>query len=227
MNMGGFNVADIAAAAIVLFFAVWGAKRGLIKSVLGLSSIIISLILALLLYQPVASFLQNSVIGEYVTVNVTKAIQGADEKNTEEQPIEADGVLKLPSKITEKINEEVETAKEAAVGAVSLSVSNLAIKLISMLAVFLIIKLVLWVVSMLLEALAKLPVIGTLNKAAGGALGAASGILIIYVLLALLTFVTAVNTNNAVAESVLKSKLVCEMYDNNFILNLIASPEKD
>ena len=43
---------DIIFLAIIIACVIWGAKRGIIKTVLGLSSFVVSIIAALLLYQP-------------------------------------------------------------------------------------------------------------------------------------------------------------------------------
>ena len=219
--LGGFNISDIVSGTIILLCIIWGAKRGLVKSVLGLGSIIISIVLALVLYQPVSDFLESSVIGEYVTINVARALEGTESTSSSENVEEnADG-LNLPGELIGVVTEGIDSVKTSAIGALSVSVSQLAINLISMLAVFLIVKLIMWIVTMLLDTISRAPVISMVNKLLGGAFGLISGVLTLYVLLAVLTFVTAVNTENPIVKNVLKSQYASKMYNDNFIVNFI------
>ena len=58
---------DIIFLAIIIACTVWGAKRGIIKTVLGLSSFIVSIIAALLLYQPFMDIIySNSAIASVI-----------------------------------------------------------------------------------------------------------------------------------------------------------------
>ena len=219
--LGSLNASDIAAIALVVLFIMLGAKKGLVKSVLGLGSIVISIILALTLYQPVSTFLKDSVVGEYITINIAKVLDSSEKEPEEMETEEAAGVLNLPPEIMSKVTEGIDDIKDTALTSISTSVSELAINLLSMLIVFLVIKLILYLLTLLLDAVTGLPVIRTLNKAMGAVLGAVSGIITIYILLAILTFATAVDTDNKIVNNVLESKFVSEMYKDNFVVNFI------
>ena len=138
-------LADIVAAVIVLVFVLIGVHNGLVKSVLGLSSIVISLILALVLYPVVSDFLSKSVIGTYVTENVQNVIGGeVTEPDTAEKK---DQNLNLPDSIMQTVNDSVSQVTNSVTNAISGSVASLAINLISILAVFLIVRLLVWLLA--------------------------------------------------------------------------------
>ena len=219
--LGSLNISDIVAIVIVVLFVMWGAKKGLVKSVLGLGSIIISIVLALTLYQPGSTFLKDSVIGEYVTVNIAKVLDASEKEPEEMETEDAANALNLPPEIMSKVSESVDDIKTTALGSISTSISSLAINLLSMLIVFLVIKLILWIITLLLDAVTGIPVIRGLNKMLGGILGAVSGIITIYILLAILTFMTAVDTDNKIVNNVLESTYVSKMYNDNFVVNFI------
>ena len=212
-------LADIVAAVIVLVFVLIGVHNGLVKSVLGLSSIVISLILALVLYPVVSDFLSKSVIGTYVTENVQNVIGGeVTEPDTAEKK---DQNLNLPDSIMQTVNDSVSQVTNSVTNAISGSVASLAINLISILAVFLIVRLLVWLLASVLDVVTKLPVIHTCNKLLGGALGGLSGIIVVYLLLALLTFSTALNAANPLVGPVQDSVVVSQMYNNNFLLHFL------
>ena len=226
-NISQINLSDIAALTVVLLCAAWGFKRGFVRSVLGLGSIIISLVLALVLYPVVSGFMTNSVIGQYVSENVSGALVSSEKNPDSLSAEEANRSLKMPSGIAAVIENGISSAKDSVMTSVTNGVTSTAINIISMIAVFLLVRLIMWLLSMLLDALTKLPVISSVNKLLGGALGIASGILAVYILLAAVTFVAAVNSSNKIVNNVLESSVVSGMYNENFILDIIGKKEAE
>ena len=208
---------------IILIFAVWGMKKGFAKAVLGVGSFIISIMLAFALYEPVSMFLKDSVVGEYVSVAISNAIVGEETK--EQEVSEESKTLNLPEEISKKVTEGLTDIKNTATKTVSDSVTHLALNIISMLAVFIIVKIIMWLLTFFVDAIAKLPVIRTLNKTLGGVLGVIYGVLLIYIIMAILTFVTTVNPQNSLVKDVSESAIASKMYNDNFIVNFIGIGE--
>ncbi len=211
------NLADIIAIIIVVLMIFWGIKKGMAKAVLSLGSLILSLILALTLYPAISDFLSESVVGDYVHINVYKVFetQEADEPNVARQ------TLNLPQSIEKTLADAIEKNTNAITETVAETVAGLAIKLLSILVVFVLVKVILWIISALLNLITKLPVIHSMNKLLGGVMGCCYGILIVYLLLALLTFTTTLKTFNKPIELVLKSRYVSTMYNQNILLNFL------
>ena len=216
-----YNIADILALIIIMLLAIWGMKKGLVRSVYSLGSLLLSLILALTLYPAVSGFLEESAIGDYVRINVYKVFDG--EEAAPEAPAQPtdEPDLKLPQALTSALEETALKATNSVKETVAESVAGLALKLIGILVVFILVRIVLWVVLMLLDAVAKLPVIRSANKLLGAMLGAVYGILAVYLILALLTLVTTFKTFNKPTEIVLESKIVSQMYNQNILLTFL------
>ncbi len=213
------NIADIIGIIILILFAAWGMRKGFVKSIYSLGSLILSLILALTLYPPVSSFLKDSVVYDYVQLNVYKVF--SEEKTEEIKVEETDSVLKLPEKLKESIVTTAEETTAAITESVAKSVADIAINLLSILVVFLLVKLLLWIILKLFDILSKLPLIRTANKLLGGLTGLLYGFLLIYILLALLTFTTTLNTFNEPVEIILSSKYISKMYHQNVLLSFL------
>ena len=213
------NLADIIGALIVLTLIIWGAKKGFVKSVFSLGSLILSLILALSLYPVVTDFLEDSVVGDYVRLNVFQAF---DEKEDDDITAEEAGdTLNLPGSFQKTVSDAIDQATETVKESLADTMANLALKILGILIVFLLTKIILWLLSVLLNAVAKLPVIRTANKLLGGITGAIYGVLILYLILALLTFTTAIKTFNKPTQLVLESKYISSMYHQNIILDFL------
>ena len=213
------NLADIIGALIVLTLIIWGAKKGFVKSVFSLGSLILSLILALSLYPVVTDFLEDSVVGDYVRLNVFQAF---DEKEDDDITAEEAGdTLNLPGSFQKTVSDAIDQATETVKESLADTMANLALKILGILIVFLLTKIILWLLSVLLNAVAQLPVIRTANKLLGGITGAIYGVLILYLILALLTFTTAIKTFNKPTQLVLESKYISSMYHQNIILDFL------
>ena len=213
------NLADIVAGIIMVLLIAWGMRKGFVKSVFSLSSLLLSLVLALTLYPVVSDFLTESVVADYVRLNVYQVFDSkADEAPATEDP---DVMLNLPGSLQKTMTNAVTETADALQDTVANSVANLAINLLSILIVFVLVKLILLVLSKLLGAVARLPVIRTANKLLGGIVGGVYGILLVYLILALLTFTTTLNTFNKPTKLVIESKYVSTMYNQNILLNFL------
>ncbi|MBE7047921.1 MAG: hypothetical protein E7393_00910 [Ruminococcaceae bacterium] len=213
------NLADIIGILIIVILAIWGIKKGLVRSIFSLSSLLLSLILALTLYPAVSDFMEDSVLGDYVRLNVYKVF---DAENVEPKTAEtASETLNLPSSLqsilVDTTNEAIDSVQES----IAENVAALAIKLLGILLVFLLVRIILWLVLKILDAFAKLPIIRSANKLLGGIMGICYGILILYLILALLTFTTTLKAFNKPIQLVLESKYISVMYNENILLNFL------
>lgn len=213
------NLADFIAILILIALAFWGSKKGLVRSIFSLGSLVLSLVLALTLYPVVTDFLNQSVVGDYVRLNVYKVF---DQKQEEPQETDTAGdTLNLPdsleSAITGTMNEAAFTVKES----IAENTAQLALKLLGIIIVFVLVRVILWLLVHFLNAVAHLPILRSINRLLGGVLGLGYGILLIYLLLAVLTFTTTLKTFNKPIQLVLDSRYVSVMYNENILLNFL------
>jgi len=154
-----------------------------------------------------------------VRLNVYKVF---DAENVEPKTAEtASETLNLPSSLqsilVDTTNEAIDSVQES----IAENVAALAIKLLGILLVFLLVRIILWLVLKILDAFAKLPIIRSANKLLGGIMGICYGILILYLILALLTFTTTLKAFNKPIQLVLESKYISVMYNENILLNFL------
>ena len=218
--------ADLIVLAIILIAGYIGMKRGLIRSVVGVFSIIISLALATWAYPIVANVINDTGLDDTITHAIEQSLSKEDEteaEDAEEQDGDEAGKLSvLPKSAKYAIEKQTNTIIDSAKSATAQTISSLAINIISMLAVFLVVRLLMFLITHTLKFITKLPVIRSVDKGLGAILGALSGILIVYLLLTLLTFNTALNTNHPIGKAVKDSYIASIMYDNNFIVSWIS-----
>lgn len=216
------NWADLAVILIIVISVIFSARRGLVRSLLGVFSIIISLVIASTAYPIVADCMKDSKLETTIIENVEKSLKDdRAEENKEEAENEENSFIFLPKVMQESIEKGTEAIENAAIETTAKTISTLIINLVSMIAVFLIVRILMFVITHFLNFVTKLPVLKSVNKLLGGAVGVLVGLFIVYLILAIITF-TALRENDAVIKEVKSSYIASDMYDNNFIVNLVA-----
>lgn len=214
------NVADFILIGVIALFILAGAARGLVKSLFGLGSIVLSLVLAFALYPAVSDYLREGPVGDFVTVSAVRMLGERESAIQEGEPDEdaPNQEAGKESGLPEFVQGALENAGEAVKETASAGIATAALNIISLLAVFIIVRLVLWIAAALLDVVTKLPVIHGCNKLLGAVMGGVSGLLIVYLLLGLLAFTNLLNTTTDIGRTVQSSLLLSQMYENNIIL---------
>lgn len=213
------NIADIVAIILVGVLVFFSAKKGFVKSFFSLGSFIISLALALVFSPIVSDFLENGFVGNYVRESVQDMVTEKVMADFNAEGMSA--ALPLPKVLRTSVIETTEQTVSATKDAVAASITSIALTLLSILAIFVLVKVAVWLLSHVLDLVSRLPVIRTANRLLGGLLGAIYGILILYVILAVLTFGVTVKAFHKPTELVLESKYVSTMYHQNVLLNFL------
>ncbi len=200
-------VVDLIIIAVVVLSTFLAYKKGLVKLAIGLCAFVISIIITVVLYQPISN----------LVINVT----GIDEMIEDAIYEKANDVIKEDTKEGTKeeklTNQLVETAKNEMLPDAS---RELAINIVRggvMIVLFIGSKITLRFITVLADAIAKLPIIDQINKTSGMIYGIIRGILIIYVSLLVLGIPAQINPNNQINFAVQQSLLGKTMYENNIL----------
>ncbi len=207
-------IVDLIIIAVVLLFIFLGYKKGLTGSLIKLLSFIIAIVVAFVLYKPVANaVIENTVIDDNIRTTL-KATLGVEDKteNTEEN---------VPSTIMDNINKEIENATDEVKANVIDQTTITIVNIGSGIVIFLAVRVILVLISLFAKILTDLPVIKQVDKLGGLAYGAIEGIVIVYAVLAVISLTSIIWANNAVVTAIAKSSLGEMLYNNNIILNLL------
>lgn len=207
-------IVDLIIIAVVLLFIFLGYKKGLTGSLIKLLSFIIAIVVAFVLYKPVANaVIENTVIDDNIRTTL-RATLGVEDKteNTEEN---------VPSTIMDNINKEIENATDEVKANVIDQTTITIVNIGSGIVIFLAVRVILVLISLFAKILTDLPVIKQVDKLGGLAYGAIEGIVIVYAVLAVISLTSVIWANNAAVTAIAKSSLGEMLYNNNIILNLL------
>ena len=203
---------DVIIILVILLCTFIGYKRGLIRVITSLLSFIIALVLAVIIYKPVSNIIINN-------TNIYNNIQSGIYENIKDEDIkESDnGIISFAK------NYIYSEAKDITLEMISESVAQIVIDVITFIIILIITRIILIFVSVVFSSIASLPIIKQFNKAGGLIYGFLQGIIINYIIFALILLIVQISNVNTdfINNSINKSKIGNILYNENIIINLI------
>lgn len=203
-------IIDIVVLAILALTIFLGYKRGLVKVVFKMFAFLVALIVTLVLYKPVTNLVINNTMLDETISNII---------------IENGTIEKAKDEKSNTVDKYIENAKNDIQNSVVTSVADtVAVNLVSIIviiALFVITRLLLILVSFFADSLAELPIIKQFNKAGGIIYGILQGIVIILAILTIIYFISTTVKDFAVTKLINESIITKIVYYNNPILNII------
>ena len=193
-------VLDLIVILIIALFTFIGYKQGLIKTAIKITSFFIAIIIALVLYKPVSALIIKSTIIEKITPEGMKPEDEASE------------ATKIPQGFIKEANNTIKDTAE--------TITVKIIEVCTVLILYLISRIVLKFIAALGDLIAKLPILKQFNKLGGTIFGALKGLLIVYVILAVVYLISPLLKENA-TKSIDETILTKAMYNNNIITKII------
>ena len=190
-----FSFTDITLLVILLVFAASGYRRGLVRAVTGLLSLVASFVLAWMLFRP-------AVRSHYVEPGIQQA---------------GGSFGSLPAALQSMVDNGTTAFSEA----MSTYVTDLIMQVIAFLAVLILVKVLIFVAMRILGILASLPVLSFFNKILGFFAGLLSGLAVVYILLAVCFAAPPVRESPSVRYALERSVVAKSMYQNNPIVDWI------
>ncbi|MDP4180000.1 MAG: CvpA family protein [Bacillota bacterium] len=225
------NWCDLAVIAIILGFALYGMFKGFIMSVFKLLSFIISLALSFLMYPYVSKFLMGTVLHDKIKTAIFDNLisqQGGALTQTKDavaqkvvDSLNIPGFLKDvlitkfpdPSRLL-NFNDIINTVSE--------ELTKIAIYIISLIILYVLVRVILIFSKYTLGGLSKLPVLKQVDKIGGFALGAIEGFLTVYIIFTLMMIFSASPSFKGIFEAIDNSTIADVIFEHNFIFNLLS-----
>lgn len=220
-------ILDIVIIAIMALSIFLGYRKGLVKIAVKLCAFLIAVIISIVFYKPVSNIIINNTkldekIESKIIENgsikiedkeeVQEDMQGQDEVENNENFLEnVHGYV--DEKITETQNELVKKAAK--------EISGRLINIIVIVGLFIITRLILVLLVLISDIITNIPIIKQFNKLGGILYGIIRGLLVIYIILAIVFLVASISGNSDIIETIESSIITKFMYESNILLNII------
>ena len=209
-------ILDIILVAIIALNVFICYKKGLVKLAVGLIAVLVSVILAVLLYKPVSNIIiNNTELDEKIKSAITENFVN-EEETTEET--EDNGFMKYIEKYVE---DPVNKTKNEIVVEASGVIATKLIDIIAMVSIFIVARLVLILLTFITDMITSLPILKQFNELGGILYGLIKALLIIYVLLAIAFFIVYTIGSTGLADAIANSFITKFFYNNNLLLSIL------
>ena len=208
-------VVDLIVIAIIALCIILGYVRGLTGSLIKILSFVLSIVIAFVLFIPISNLvIENTQIDESLEQSIREMIIGNEQE----------GESNMPEAITDYIGQRVEQAaddaKTAVVDSTARDVAETIVKAGTWVVLFIIARILLIFLKFITALIAKLPVIKQFDKLGGIAYGLIEGLIIVYLLLALVSFIAPM-FDNSIIVAIKDSFVGSIFYNNNLLLKII------
>lgn len=210
-------IIDLIIAGIIALCVIVGYAKGLTGALIKIVSFVLSLIIAFILYMPLSNYIiNNTQIDNMIENTIRESILKNNNQTKKEE--------NMPTAITDYINQKVEDAsnsvKENVINSTAKDVSQTIVRSGTWIMLFIIARIALIVLKFITALIAKLPVIKQFDKLGGIIYGLLEGLVITYLALALISFITPMTKGN-LSSDINKSYIGSRMYNNNLLLKII------
>lgn len=192
---------------IVLFVCImlYGYKKGAIGIIAKLVTVILSFALAYLFAETVGEYISETSFGINIQTSITSAITDKIDTSSDSK-----AVLMIQEIIGNSAENEI-----------SIKIARYIFMGIGFAVVFVISRIVLWIVQKILESIFELPVLKSFNKLGGIIASALLFILELSIVLAIIEAISALAFMNTIVNAIESSVVTKAIYDHNIIANLI------
>ena len=195
-------IIDIIVFAFILISVLLGYKKGLISLGIHLVAVIVALVIAFILYRPIGNLVINTTS---IDESLEQTIQGQIESAAESGLGEDNALVK---NVGEGLTQE--TSRSLAIN---------IIYGVTMLILFIILRICLVFINSIANAIAKLPILKQFNKLGGVLYGLLRGIIIVYAVLLVIGLIITLNPEGALNQTISQTYLTKMMIEHN-IFNL-------
>lgn len=231
-----FSYLDYIFIGIIALTAIFAFGRGLIKTVYSFSSLLIGMGVAYTIYPKVTGFLlkYTNIYGSMVNkiIEALNLEELSHNKISPQDQLEVIDKLKVPQflKVVLKENKNIEvydilkaTKLEEYIGG---TIATIAMNALAFLLVLLLTTLILKIASHALDIVSKLPVIHQLNKIGGLTIGLVQGVVLVWIVCIVLSFVMSLQTDDKLLLLIERSPLVKYFFNHNFLVSFISNLTK-
>ncbi len=201
-------ILDLLLVALIALGAFSGHKKGLVGVVVGFASLILSIVLAFGFQGIVSNAIYDSGLG----VKVKDVAQENMQKMID------DGES-IDNSFYGSIISNVATTDD--IGKAAEAVSRFVMKGLSFIAIFFIVRIICYILQMILNVVFNLPILSSINGIGGTAVGVISVLIKVWIVLAIISFISPLPAFEGLTSYIDKTFLVKLLYNNNMLVALI------
>lgn len=220
----GGIIMDVIVIAILLATSIRGFYKGVSTILFEFLCTIVAVIFALLIFKPVSHvIIEKTTIDEFFSNGIYDILNNNNFKEGELiNPEETNMSDELVQIINKYLSEALNKSADSVFKYVSVKLSHLMVNLLTLIFIIIILRIGLSFFKIIVDILAKLPILEQINHSGGMAIGLIKGLLVIYVLFAIFSAISPIMEQSGILGMIQNSKFASTLYNNNLILRVIS-----
>lgn len=241
-------IIDIVAIGFLIVSALVAYYKGFVKTFFGFVSVVLSILLACCFSKPLATHIKNSTeIDEWIVESIVNVGQNTEidlskdytilsgdnisgeivieneADDTTQNALNDNKLIEFVETLPESVGEiiDFEEAKNQTILSIANKISDVVINILAWIIIYFAVRIIVAVITAIFDGIMNLPILKSINNLAGLVIGFIVGIFRIYLLLAIIYFITNVTNMAFFVNLIQTSGLIKAMYNNNLIINLI------
>ncbi len=223
----------IVVLAILIINTIIGMRVGFIKTVFSLCSMIVALILTIWISPYVNNFMRgNEKFYHSVSEKVEKVLPLIEDKTEEKGENSLIEGLSLPKSLKDSLIKnnnkkvyndlKVNTFKEY----ISSYLTGIVINALAFSVTFIVLLVLLWIISIALNIISKLPFLNQINKTGGLLAGLLHGLVVVWLFFIVLTVFESSELGQEAMTLIGGNEILSFIYNNNFLIGFITNATK-
>lgn len=214
--MGIGIILDIIIVAIIVLNVYFCYRKGLVNLAVGLIAVVAAIILSVIFYKPITNIIvENTEFDEMIENTIVETF--APEGSSEGQ-VKYVGILSF---LETEVGNAINDTKNEVVYETAGAMANKIINLIVFIGIFTVVRVALFALTFVADAITSLPILKQLDDIGGILYGIIKSLLIIYVVLAIVSLIVGFTANTAIANVIENSYVTKFFYNNNLLLNIL------
>lgn len=209
-------ILDVIIVAIIALNVYLCYRKGLVNLAVGLIAVVAAIILSVIFYKPITNVIVEKT--EFDEMLENTIVETFTPEGTAEGQVRYVGILSfLETEIGNAVNETQNDVMYETAGAMSEKVINLIV----FIGIFTAVRVALFALTFVADAITSLPILKQLDDVGGILYGLVKALLIIYVILAIASVVVSFTTSTAITDIIESSYITKFFYNNNILLNIL------
>lgn len=209
-------ILDLIVVAIIVLNVYFCYKKGLVNLAVGLIAVLAAIVLAVIFYKPVTNLVvENTELDETIqnTIVETFAPEGS-----EGEQVKYVGILSyLETELGNVVNDTKNEIVYETANAMSIKIINLIVFIL----IFTVVRVALFALTFVADAITSLPILKQLDDVGGIIYGLVKALLIVYAVLAVVSVIVSFTASTAITELISNSYVTKFLYENNIILKVL------
>lgn len=209
-------ILDVIIVAIIALNVYACYKKGLVNLAVGLIAVVAAIVLSVMFYKPVTNLVvENTQFDETLGNTIIELLvpEGVDPSQ-----VKFVGVL---SYFETEVENAVNGTENNVVYQTAGAMAEKIISLIVFIGIFTIVRVALFALTFVADAITSLPILKQLDDVGGILYGLLKAILIIYLVLAIVSLIVSFTASTVISDTIASSYVTKFFYDNNVLLNLV------